>query len=177
MNLRLLRAVALVEAVEASGLFAGLSFFASASAPNEGYEVHTCVGIPTGALESLPAFDGAVIDRVYVGRSLQHEVVAECLRRADQVMFLPVPGAGLYALGASADDIVRAAAVRVIDGTVYHGDAHACGPVSGGQRVRLPRLRAGRGGRTARRRRAGRDRTRRCRCASSDRSCSARRGS
>ena len=34
-------------------------------------------------------------------------------------MFLPVPGAGLYALGASADDIVRAAAVRVIDGTVY----------------------------------------------------------
>ena len=41
------------------------------------------------------------------------------MRRADQVMFLPVPGAGLYALGASADDIVRAAAVRVIDGTVY----------------------------------------------------------
>ena len=34
-------------------------------------------------------------------------------------MFLPAPGAGLYALGAPADDIVRAAAVRVADGAVY----------------------------------------------------------
>ena len=118
-NRRLLRAVALVEAVEASQLYPGLSFFASASAPNQGYEVHTCVGLPTSALESLPAFDGAVVDRVYVGRSLPHEVIAECLRRADQVMFYPAPGAGLYALGAPADDIVRAAAVRVVDGTVF----------------------------------------------------------
>jgi hypothetical protein len=118
-NLRLLRAVALVEAVEASGSFAGLSFFASASAPIGGYEVHTCVGIPAEALKSLPAFEGAVIDRVYVGRSLQHEVIAECLRRADQAMFMPAPGAGLHALGAPTDDIVRAAAVRVIEGTVY----------------------------------------------------------
>jgi len=118
-NLRLLRAVALVEAIEASELFSGLSFFASASAPNEDYDVHTCVGIPTGALDTLPAFDGAVIDRVYVGRSLPHEVIAECLRRADQTMFLPAPGAGVHALGAPVDDIVRSAAVRVIDGIVY----------------------------------------------------------
>src|SRR4029079_6639134 len=97
---RLLRAAALVQAAEACEAFRGLSVFASASAPTEGYEVHTCVGIPTGALESLPAFDSAVLDRVYVGRSLPHEVIAECLRRADRSIFFPAPGAGLHALGA-----------------------------------------------------------------------------
>jgi hypothetical protein len=116
---RLLRGVALVEAIEASRTLDGLSFFASASTPINGYEVHTCVGIPTAALESLPAFASAVVDRIYVGRSLQHEVVAECLRRADQALYLPDPGTGVHALGVNTEDIVRSAASRVIDGAVY----------------------------------------------------------
>ena len=42
------------EAVESSGVFDGLTFFASESAPIGNYEVHTCVGVPTKALDPLP---------------------------------------------------------------------------------------------------------------------------
>jgi pimeloyl-ACP methyl ester carboxylesterase len=94
-------------------------FFAGTATPIGDYEVHTCAGVPTEALNSAPALDESVVDRVYVGRSLQHEVIAECLRRADLAMYLPEPGADLYPLGAPTEDIVKAAAVRLIDGTVY----------------------------------------------------------
>lgn len=118
-NIRRSQAEALVEATEASGVFGGLTFFASGATQVGDYEVHVCAGIPTLALSSFPALDEAVVDRVYVGRSLQHEVIAECLRRADIAMNLPDPGADLYPLGAPVEDIVKAAAVRLIDGTVY----------------------------------------------------------
>jgi hypothetical protein len=118
-NIRRSRADALVEAIEGSGMFNGLTFFAGTATPIGDYEVHTCAGVPTEALNSPPALDESVVDRVYVGRSLQHEVIAECLRRADLAMYLPEPGADLYPLGAPTEDIVKAAAVRLIDGTVY----------------------------------------------------------
>ena len=112
------RAAALVEAIEASGVFNGLTFFASESASIGGYEVHTCVGVATGTLDSLPALDGPIVDRVYVGRSLQHEVIAECLRRADNALYLPDPGQ-VGRFRDRPEDIVRAAARRFAYGTVF----------------------------------------------------------
>ena len=82
------RGDALVEAIEQAGVFKDLTFFASEGAPVGSYEVHTCVGVPTAALEYLPALDDSEVERVYVGRSLQHEVISECLQRADRA---PLP--------------------------------------------------------------------------------------
>lgn len=115
------RGEALVEAIEASGAFDGLTFFASSSTPvGEGdtYEVHTCVGIPTEELEQLPALDGPIVNRAYVGRSLQHEVIAECLGRADRALYFPAPGTGLRVLGPTGN-LLKAAAVKLVDGMVW----------------------------------------------------------
>ena len=112
------RASAIVEAIGASGMFNGLSFFASTSSPIGGYEVHSCIGIPSKALDSLPAFEESIVNRVYSGRSLQHEVVAECLRRADKALYLPDPGTGLQTLGRP-EEIVNAAAEQFSRGTTW----------------------------------------------------------
>ena len=48
----------------------------------------------------LPALELIESDRGYVSRSLQHEVIAECLRRADDALYAPEPGAALAVLGA-----------------------------------------------------------------------------
>ena len=109
------RANAIVEAIQASGTFEELTFFASESAPIGGYEVHTCVGIPKTVLDSMPSLDNAIVDRIYVGKSLQHEVISVCLQRADKALYLPDPGSSLYDLGL-AEDIVTAAARRFVDG-------------------------------------------------------------
>ena len=113
-----MRGKVLVEAIEASGAFPSTTFFASESACVGGYEVHTCVGVPASILESLPAFDEGEINGAHVGRSLQHEVVAECLRRADASLYLPDPVGGLVSYGGSRN-IIRAAADRLLDGTVF----------------------------------------------------------
>ena len=113
-----MRARVLAAAIEASGAFPGMRFFASASAPVGGYEVHTCVGVPAPVFESLPAFDDDEIHGIPVARSLQHEVVTECLRRADEALYLPDPGKGLMILGDS-QDINRAAANRLLRGTMF----------------------------------------------------------
>lgn len=113
------RARAVAEAIESSGAFEGLQFFASKGAPIGDYEVHTCVGVPAAVIDALPAFDESVVDRVYVGQSLQHEVITECLRRADRALYLPDPGADLFVLGASGDEVVRSAAHRFTRGTMY----------------------------------------------------------
>ena len=112
------RASAVIEALDASGAFKGVSFFVSQSAPINDYEVHTCVGIPTAALKVLPAFGEAVVDRVYVGQSLQHEIISECLRRADRALYLPDPGADLSTLG-STEEIIKTAAERFMRGTIW----------------------------------------------------------
>ena len=112
------RSNSLVEAIKASSAFSELSFFASDSTPIGNYEVHTCVGIPTRALEMLPALADSVVDRVYVGRSLQHEVINQCLHLADQALHLPDPGSGLSALGET-DSIVRTAVERLTNGAEY----------------------------------------------------------
>lgn len=116
--LRRSRADALGKAIEDSGAFEGLAFFASDSTPINKFEVHTCVGIPTETLDSLPALDNPFVDQIYVGQSLQHEVISECLRRADQALHLPDPGADLNPIGAP-DDIIKTAAKRFTDGAAF----------------------------------------------------------
>ncbi len=116
--LRESRARALVEAIEASHVFEGLTFFASGSSPIDNYEVHTCVGVPTDDLEVLSVLEDPIVDRVKVGRSLQHEVINECLLRADRALYLPDPGTDLSPIG-HAEDVIRDAATRLA-----HGAAH-----------------------------------------------------
>ena len=112
------RARALVEAIEASHVFKGLTFFASSSSPIDDYEVHTCVGVPTADLEVLSALDSPVVDGVNVGQSLQQEVIAECLVRADRALYFPDPGAGPPPIGL-AEDIIKAAATRLAYGAAH----------------------------------------------------------
>ena len=102
-----------------SGVFEGLTFTASSSAPIGGYEVHTCVGVPAAELEKLPAFDDPRLnDHIYVGRSLPHEVIAECLRRADTALHSPDPGSSTWRVLDATEEIVQAAAVRLAYGIV-----------------------------------------------------------
>ena len=119
------RAAALAEAIEMSGYFGGRTFYVSDSTLINGYEVHTCVGVPTAELDALPSLELVESDRGFVSRSLQHAVIAECLRRADSALCEPDPGAGLSVLGAS-EDIVKGAAVRFVEGLVFRsGGVHS----------------------------------------------------
>ena len=123
--LRRSRGDALVESIEVAGVFKDLTFFASEASPIGGYEVHTCVGVPAAALDSLPALDDSVISGIYVGRSLPHEVIAECLQRADRALYLPDPGTGPSVIG-TADDIIKTAAMRLTDGAAFLAIGQPC---------------------------------------------------
>lgn len=112
------RALATCEAIEATGLYGDVRAFASGSTLIGGYEVHTIVLVDAEAIDSLPCFDDEMFDRQYVGRSLQHEVITECLRRADRALYAPDPGAGLNVLDATTEEIVGAAARTFMRGCV-----------------------------------------------------------
>lgn len=112
------RSRAIAEAISASGVFDGLAFFVSESTPIDGYDVHTCVGVPSELIEPLPSFDDSVFDRIYVGRSLHDEVVAECLHRVDKKAYLPNPGSGLPYDEAD-HHLETVAARRFVNGTSY----------------------------------------------------------
>ena len=115
------RAQAIAEAIGESGKFTGLSFFASSSTPLAGYEIHTCVGIPNEALESVPRFNNPMKDD-YHGRhfeeSFAQAIINSCLEQADKALYLPNPGEGLMVLG-DRIDIVRESANRFVRGVTY----------------------------------------------------------
>ena len=112
------RASAIAEAIQTSEKFDGLSFFVSESAPLAGYDVHTCVGIPDGALRSVPWFNNPIRDD-YHGRhieeSLVQAIINTCLSRADRALYLPYPGQGIGILGDRVE-LVRASAERFVSG-------------------------------------------------------------
>ncbi len=112
------RGEGLREAIAASSAFPESELFVSLSAPIGGYEVHTCLAVESSRMGGLYAFEHAVEDRLYVGRSLVHEVIAECLRRADLAIYLPDAGADLNVFGAPSLEVVRSAAARFLDGCV-----------------------------------------------------------
>ena len=115
------RAHAIAEAIQESGKFEGLSFFVSNSTPVEGYDVHTCVGIPCEALESVPRFNNprkANYHGRHIEESFVQAIVNTCLGRADRALYLPNPGEGLNALG-DRIDIVRGSAERFVRGVVF----------------------------------------------------------
>lgn len=113
------RADDLAKAIDESGVFEGFTFFASNLASVGAYRVHTCIGVPTAELDSLPALDSLMIDLDchYPVRSLPHAVIDECLRRSDRAICLPNLDEELRPLEAT-EDVVRAAAVRMIDAMV-----------------------------------------------------------
>ena len=115
------RALALAEAIKKSGRFEGLSFFVSNSAPIAGYEVHTCVGIPGEALQSVPRFNNPKKDEYHwqhIEESYVQAIINTCLQRADRALYLPYPGEGIGVLGDRVD-IVRTSAERFVDGVTF----------------------------------------------------------
>ena len=113
------RADAIKEAIETSAVFGGLTFFVSQSSPINGYEVHTCIGIPIDVIGNLPAFKEATVDRFHAGKSLQHEVIRECLYRADKALYLPDPGASFENVMGRVGDIITSATERFMRGTMW----------------------------------------------------------
>ena len=114
------RAKAITEAIETSGQFNDFTFFTSHSAPINDYEVHTCLGLPTLTIEHLPAFkDDTVHDYYYAARSLTHEVIRECLSRADKQLYLPSQGTDLRGLGRE-EDIIAVATQNFMHGIAMH---------------------------------------------------------
>ncbi len=115
------RAHAIAEAIQESGKFEGLSFFVCNSTPVKSYDVHTCVGIPCEALESVPSFKNpkkAGYHERHIEESFVQAIVNTCLDKADKALYLPNPGADLNALG-DRIDIVRSSAQRFVGGVVF----------------------------------------------------------
>lgn len=113
------RASALAEAIEASGKYEGLTFFVSRSTAVEGYDVHTCVGIPSEALESVPSFNNPKRDDYYgrhIEESFVQAIVHTCLARADKALYLPDPGDSFFEILGSRVDLIRSSAERFIRG-------------------------------------------------------------
>ena len=113
------RAAALAEAIEASGKHEGLTFFVSRSAPIRGYDVHTCVGIPSEALQSVPSFNNPKRDD-YHGRHIEESfvqaIIHTCLVRADKALYLPDPGDSFFEILGSRVDIIKSSAERFVRG-------------------------------------------------------------
>ena len=115
------RAHAIAEAIQESGKFEGLSFFVSCSSPVEGYDVHTCVGLPNDALASVPSFNNPKKDEYHwrhVKESFVAAIIETCLERADKALYLPHAGELSNELGET-DDIVRVSAERFLRGITF----------------------------------------------------------
>ena len=114
------RGRAVAEAIEKARIYENLTFFVSQSSPIHGYEVHTCICIPADVIGNLPAFKDDTVNRIPVGKSVQHEVFRECLRRADKALYLPNPGdlTETRILGRP-EEIITSAAERFIEGTLW----------------------------------------------------------
>ena len=115
------RADAIAKSIHKSGKFSELSFFVSNSAPIAGYEVHTCIGIPTEGLESVPRFANPNKHDYYkrhIEESLVHALINTCLAHADKALRLPYPGEDIGILG-DRIEMVRTSASRFADGVAY----------------------------------------------------------
>ena len=115
------RAKAIAEAIDESGKFEGLSFFVSNSAPYAGYEIHTCIGLPSDALELVPFFSNPEKDHTYlrhIEESFVQTIVNMCLRKADKALYLPDPGSDMSVLG-DRTNIIRSSASRFVSNTAY----------------------------------------------------------
>lgn len=115
------RAQAIAEAIQESGKYEGLCFFVSGSAPIEGYEVHTCIGIPKESLESVPRFTNPMKDDQFgphIEDSFVYAIINTCLGRATKALYLPFPGESYTELG-DYTDIVRSSADRFVSGVTY----------------------------------------------------------
>ena len=115
------RAKAIAEAIQESGKFEGLTFFVSDSAPLAGYEIHTCVGIPSEALDSVPRFENPTRGDHYgrhIEESFAQAVINTCLFNADRALRLPYPGEDFRVLG-NRVDIVRSSAERFVSNITF----------------------------------------------------------
>lgn len=115
------RAYAVAETIESSGKFEGLTFFVSGSAPVTGYEVHTCIGVPSDALESAPSFNNPMRNDYFgwhIEESFFQSIIHTCLDRADKALYFPDPGEGISELG-NTIDIVRSSADRFVNSVVF----------------------------------------------------------
>ena len=115
------RAKAIAEAIQESEKFKEITFFASNSAPLAGYDVHTCIGIPTEALESVPRFNNPRKGDYHwrhIEESFVQAIINSCLGRADEALYLPYPGEGIFVLGDRVD-LVRGSATRFARGVTF----------------------------------------------------------
>ena len=107
---------AIAQNVEEFGRFAGREVVVGGPGRNGAYRVYLVALLEKATFGIPPAFEDEVVDHMYVGRSLQHEVVAECFNRAAVAVERPDAGKGLRVLGDSSEDLVRVAARRLLDG-------------------------------------------------------------
>ncbi len=107
---------AIATSIKESGAYPERTVIVGAPGRQGDHDVYTVVLLDQATFEQPPAFETEISDRLYVGRSLQHEVVSECLRRAAEAVQVPEAGRSLFVLGSSQRDLVRVAGRRFLDG-------------------------------------------------------------
>jgi hypothetical protein len=101
---------AVLEAVDASGVYPGRGHFATQGADVDGCEVFIVAGIDATVLASISHLHGEAYDRIRVPRSLVAEVIHTTLTAASRDLHLPDPGAGV-GVSQSTFDIIREAGI------------------------------------------------------------------
>ena len=124
------RAEAVVEALNRNAP-EPVTYFGGRSTRVGDYEVHPVVGIPTDALEAVPQLTATERDRFRVTRSLLHGCIDISLSLATKALVQRDAGDGLEVLGASADEVARRAAAKLVTssvmmtGSFYGTDLHS----------------------------------------------------
>jgi len=116
--LRDARATALREAIDASGAHPDTHWQISRSSRVGGYDVHTCIGVKYQLLESMPALESELLDRIRVERSLPRSILGLLARQADAEPKDSELGPGLRLGGLATFEVVRRAAWNLAEGCV-----------------------------------------------------------
>ena len=112
------RARAISEAIQHSRKFEGATFTVSSSTDIGGYDVHTCIGLPTSIMERVSRFSNPMREDIIYGNieeSFAEATVNTLLQRCDQALYFPDPGVEFQLLG-SPIDVIRTTAERFLRG-------------------------------------------------------------
>lgn len=97
----------------------GRIFFSGNSVRVGDYDVHVIISVDRQAVAAVPQIKTMVRDRLAVHPSLFHAVMARILGLASRFLYLPDPGSGFEAVGATSGEVVRTATESFMRSITY----------------------------------------------------------